>query len=96
MHYIGKIYIDKSHAYKIRPLKIILNTENEKIDIFYNAFKLKNTIYNKIGISHEFDKIQLNTQKILLLEAKDKSSDIIIYNFKFINYNLKMIKCNIG
>ena len=55
MHRIGKIDIDKPvHAYKVRPIKIILNTENEKIDILDNAFRLKNTIYNKIGISHEF------------------------------------------
>ena len=36
------------------------NTENgksKKIKILDNAFKLKNTIYNKIGISHEFDNI---------------------------------------
>ena len=38
MHRIGKIDIDKPvHAYKVRPIKIILNTENEKIDILDNA-----------------------------------------------------------
>ena len=96
MHRIGKIDIDKPvHAYKIRPLKIIMNTENEKIDILENAFKLKNTIYNKIGISHEFDKNQLNIQKKLLQEAKDKSSDTIVYKVKFINNNFKMITFNI-
>ena len=93
IHRIGKIDIDKPvHAYKIRPLKIILNTENEKIDNLENAFKLKNTIYYKIGISHEFDKNQLNIQMKLLQEAKDKSSDTIVYKVKFININFKMIK----
>ena len=54
MHRIGQIDIDKPvHAYKIRLLKIILNTENQKINILENSFKLKNKIYNKIGISHE-------------------------------------------
>ena len=43
--------IDKPvHVYKIKSLQIILNRENDKIDILDNAFKLKNTIYNKIGI----------------------------------------------
>ena len=94
MHRIGTIDIDKPvHAYKIRPLKIILNTENEKIDILENAFKLKNTIYNKIGISHEFDQNQLNIKK--KSEAKDKSSDTIVYKIKFINNTFKMIKFNI-
>ena len=87
--------IKKVHAYKSRPLKIILNTENDKIDILDNAFKLKNTIYNKIGISHQFYKKQLNTQNKLLLEAKYKSSDTIVYKVKFINNNFKMIKFNI-
>ena len=96
MHRIGTIDIDKPvHEYKIRPLKIILNTENEKIDILENAFKLKNRIYNKIGISYEFDKNQLNIQKKLLQEAKDKSSDKIVYKVKFINNNFKIIKFNI-
>ena len=59
MHIIGTIEIYKPvHAYTIRPLQIILHTENEKINILENAFKLKNKIYNKIGISHEFDKNQ--------------------------------------
>ena len=89
MHRIGRIDIDKPlinlHAYKIRPLKIILNTENEKkIDILENDFKLKNIIYNKIGISHEFDKNKLNIQKKLLQEAKDKLFDTIVYKVKFI------------
>ena len=40
MHRIRKIDIDKPlHAYKIRHLQIILNTENEKIDILENPFK---------------------------------------------------------
>ena len=86
IHRIGKIDTDKPvHAYKIRPLKIILT----------KSFRLKNKMYNTIGISHEFDKNQLNTQMKLLLEAKDKSSDIIVYKVKFINNNFKMIKCNI-
>ena len=79
------------HAYKIRPIKIILNTENEKINILDNAFRLKNTIYNKIGISHEFDKNQLNTQKKLLSEAKDKSSDTIVYNILYIYIKLNLL-----
>ena len=96
MHRIGKIDIDEQvHAYKVRLIQIILNTENKKIDILDNAFRLKNTIYNKIGISHEFDKNQLNTQKKLLSEAKDKSSDTIVYKVKFINNTFKMIKFNI-
>ena len=91
-----KIDIDKPvYAYKIRPLKIILNTENEKIDILENGFKLKNSIYNKIGISHEFDKNQLNIQNKLLHEAKDNSSDTIVYKVKFINYTFKIINFNI-
>ena len=96
MHRIGKIDIDKPvHAYKIRYIKIILNTEIEKIDILENAFKLKNTIYNKKEISHEFDNNQLNIQKKLLQEAKDKSSDTIVYKVKCINNNFKMITFNI-
>ena len=94
MHRIGKIDIDKSVHIK-SDIKIIMNTENEKIDILDNAFRLKNTIYNKIGRSHEFDKNQLNTQKKLLSEAKDKSSDTIVYKVKCINNTFKMIKFNI-
>ena len=50
----------------------------KKIDILDNAFRLKNIIYNKIGMSHEFVRNQLNTQNKPLLEAKNKSYDTIV------------------
>ena len=46
MHRIGKIDIDKPvHAYKVRPIKIILNTENEKIGLWSKASRLMRDLY---------------------------------------------------
>ena len=55
------------------------------------AYKLKNTKYNRIGISHEFTTEQLITQKKLLTEAKDKTNNNTIYKVRFINNNFKLI-----
>ena len=55
------------------------------------AYKLKNTKYSRIGISHEFTTEQLITQKKLLTEAKDKTNNNIIFKVRFINNNFKLI-----
>ena len=55
------------------------------------AYKLKNTKYGRIGISHEFTTEQLITQKKLLTEAKDKTNNNTIFKVRFINNNFKLI-----
>ena len=95
IHIIGKINIDSETNEiinnTIRPIKIILNTELDKMHILNMAYKLKNTKYSRIGISHEFTTEQLITQKKLLTEAKDKTNNNTIFKVRFINNNFKLI-----
>ena len=95
IHRIGKINIDSETNEiinnTIRPIKITLNTELDKMHILNMAYKLKNTKYSRIGISHEFTTEQLITQKKLLTEAKDKTNNNTIFKVRFINNNFKLI-----
>ena len=94
IHRIGTF---NSNINKNRPLKITLNTENEKLNILSNTFKLSNSQFNKIGISNEYTSIQLEQRNELINEIKEKNklSDVTKYKIRFINENFKIIKYNI-
>ena len=56
-------------------IKVIFKNEIDKINIIKHAFKLKDSEYNKVGITHEFSIDQLNIQSDLIKKAKSKSTD---------------------
>ena len=76
-HRLGKRNDVKIQNNKIRPIKVILKNEIDKINIIKHAFKLKDSEYNKVGITHEFSIDQLNIQSDLIKKAKSKSTDML-------------------
>ena len=74
-HRLGKRNDVKIQNNKIRPIKVIFKNEIDKINIIKHAFKLKDSEYNKVGITHEFSIDQLNIQSDLIKKAKSKSTD---------------------
>ena len=60
---IGKYHENENRN---RPIKIILDSEFERNQILANANKLKNNNINKIRISREFSKEQLETRTKLI------------------------------
>ena len=51
-HRLGKRNDVKIQNNKIRPIKVIFKNEIDKINIIKHAFKLKDSEYNKVGITH--------------------------------------------
>ena len=89
-HRIGK-YIEGQHS---RPLKLILETQLQKEEFIKNAYKLKNTDLNHIGISIEYSFEQLQEIKDLKQEAKNKSSSDTKYKVITLNNKFKIICCD--
>ena len=81
-HRLGKRNDVKIQNNKIRPIKVIFKNEIDKINIIKHAFKLKDSEYNKVGITHEFSIDQLNIQSDLIKKAKSKSTDDVKYYIK--------------
>ena len=79
-HRLGKRNDVKIQNNKIRPIKVILKNEIDKINIIKHAFKLKDSEYNKVGIIHEFSIDQLNIQSDLI--KKQKVSQLMMLNIK--------------
>ena len=77
-HRLGKRNDEKIQNNKIRPIKVIFKNETDKINIIKHAFKLKDSEYNKVGITHEFSIDQLIIQSDLIKKAKSNSTDDII------------------
>ena len=69
----------------------MFKNEIDKINIIKHAFKLKDSEYNKVGITHEFSIDQLNIQSDLIKKAKSKSTDDVKYKVIFINNSFKTI-----
>ena len=90
-HRLGKRNDVKIQNNKIRPIKVIFKNEIDKINIIKHAFKLKDSEYNKVGITHEFSIDQLNIQSDLIKKAKSKSTDDVKYKEIFINNSFKTI-----
>ena len=81
-HRLGKRNDVNIQNNKIRPIKVIFKNEIDKINIIKHAFKLKDSEYNKVGITHEFSIDQLNIQSDLIKKAKSKSTDDVNLNIK--------------
>ena len=90
-HRLGKRNDVKIQNNKIRPIKVIFKNEIDKINIIKHAFKLKDSEYNKVGITHEFSIDQINIQSDLIKKAKSKSTDDVEYKVIFINNSFKTI-----
>ena len=89
-HRLGKFSPDGNN---IRPIKVTLKSEEDKLFIIKNAFKLKNSNFNKIGLSYVFSKEELHKQKELQLQALSKSNANVKYHVKYINGIFKLF-CN--
>ena len=74
-HRLGKRNDEKIQNNKIRPIKVIFKNETDKINIIKHAFKLKDSEFNKVGITHEFSIAQLIIQSDLIKKAKSNSTD---------------------
>ena len=74
-HRLGKRNDVKVQNNKIRPIKVIFKNEINKINIIKHAFKLKDSEYNKVGITHKFSIDQLIIQSDLIKKAKSNSTD---------------------
>ena len=76
-HRLGKqnILDEKIQNNKIRPIKVIFKNETDKINIIKHAFKLKESEFNKVGITHDFSIDQLIIQSDLIKKAKSNSTD---------------------
>ena len=72
-------------------MKVIFKNETDKINIIKHAFKLKDSEFNKVGITHEFSKDQLIIQSDLIKKAKNNSTDDVKYKVIFINNSFKTI-----
>ena len=58
-HRIGKFNKNITNLSKNRPMKIVLDSEESKSILIRNAYKLKNSSFNKVGISIEYSIEQL-------------------------------------
>ena len=76
-HRLGKRNDEMIQNNKIRPIKVIFKNETDKINIIKHAFKLKDSEFNKVGITHEFSKDKLIIQSDLIQNAKSNSTDDI-------------------
>ena len=74
-HRLGKRNDEKIQNNKIRPIKVIFKNETDKINIIKHAFKLKDSEFYKVGITHEFSIDQLIIQSDLIKKAKSNSTD---------------------
>ena len=73
----------------IRPIKVIFKNETDKINIIKHAIKLKDSEFNKVGITHAFSIDQLIIQSDLIKKAKSNSTDE--YKVIFLNNSFKTI-----
>ena len=78
LHRLGKRNDEKIQNNKIRPIKVIFKNETDKINIIKHAFKLKDSEFNKVGITHEFSIYQLIIQSDLIKKAKSNSTDDVM------------------
>ena len=85
---IGKYHENENRN---RPIKIILDSEFERNQILANANKLKNNNINKIRISREFSKEQLETRTKLIEEITQNLSQNE-QSVRFIDNNFKIIQ----
>ena len=90
-HRLGKRNDEKIQNNKIRPIKVIFKNETDKINIIKHAFKLKDSEFNKVGITHEFSIDQLIIQSDLIKKAKSNSTDDVKYKVIFLNNSFKTI-----
>ena len=90
-HRLGKRNDEKIQNNKIRPIKVIFKNETDKINIIKHAFKLKDSEFNKVGITHEFSIDQLIIQSDLIKKAKRNSTDDVKYKVIFLNNSFKTI-----
>ena len=73
-------------------MKVILNDIHERENIIRNVFKLKGS---KIGITREFNDVELMDQrKLLFTEAKTQSNGFITYNVKYVHGTFKLFSVN--
>ena len=89
-HKIGKY---DASLKKHRTMKIILNDIHEKELIIRKPFKLKGSIFNKIGMTHEFNDVELMDQRKLF--SKTRSNGSITYNGKYVYGTFKVFSVNI-
>ena len=91
-HRLGKRNDEKIQNNKIRHIKVIFKNETDKINIIKHAFKLKDSEFNKVGITHEFSIDQLIIQSDLIKKAKSNSTDDVKkYKVIFLNNSFKTI-----
>ena len=90
-HRLGKRNDEKIQNNKIRPIKVIFKNETDKINIIKHAFKLKDSEFNKVGITHEFSIDQLIIQSDLIKKVKSNSTDDVKYKVIFLNNSFKTI-----
>ena len=85
---IGKYHENENRN---RPIKIILDLEFERNQLLANSNKLKNNNINKIRISREFSKEQLEIRTKLIEEiTKNPSQNEQLV--RFIDNNFKIIQ----
>ena len=88
IHRVGK-YIEDDD--KSRPVKITLESENDKNNFISNAFKLKDTNFKHVGISLVYSKDELSTIKKLSNEAIEKSVDGHKFKLKMNGFNFRIV-----
>ena len=94
-HRIGKFNKnDITNLSKNRQMKIVLDSEESKSILIRNAYKLKNSSFNKVGISIEYSIEQLIQKKECFKIAKAKCKLDTICKVHFINNKFKLIYNN--
>ena len=76
---------DITNLSKNRPMKIVLDSEESKSILIRNAYKLKNSSFNKVGISIEYSIEELIQKKKCFKIAKAKCKLDTICKVQFIN-----------
>ena len=71
-------------------MKIVLDSEESKSILIRNAYKLKNSSFNKVGISIEYSIEQLIQKKECFKIAKAKFKLDTICKVQFINNEFKL------
>ena len=75
-------------------MKIVLDSEESKSILIRNAYKLKNSSFNKVGISIEYSIEQLIQKRECFKIAKAKCKLDTICKVQFINNEFKLIYNN--